>query len=435
MQSYANYFLSLPLAERKARLAGLNDAERAALAYAWEFWRRPNQSEPDGLWRVWLILAGRGFGKTRVGAETVRRWARKYRYVNLIGATSDDARDIMINGESGILAICPPSERPRYIQNASRLEWPNGAQSLIFTAAEPERLRGKQHEKLWADELGAWRYPEAWDQALMGLRLGDNPQAIVTTTPRPTKIIKGLSTDPTVTITRGSTYDNRDNLAPSFFDEIIKRYEGTRLGRQELNAEILDDNPNALWKRSDIDRARVVKSPDLPRVVVGVDPSATSTGDEAGIVTAGRNGDDYYTLADDSVQGSPETWAQAAITAYHRAKADCIVAEKNNGGEMVASVIKQAVINARKKDPTVGEVPVKLVWASRGKQTRAEPVATLFEQGRGHHVGSFPALEDELCEWEPGMESPNRLDALVWAYTALMDGGVAEVVDDPFAGW
>lgn len=362
---------------------------------------------------MWLILAGRGFGKTRVGAETVRRWARKYRYVNLIGATSDDARDIMINGESGILAICPPSERPRYIQNASRLEWPNGAQSLIFTAAEPERLRGKQHEKLWADELGAWRYPEAWDQALMGLRLGDNPQAIVTTTPRPTKIIKGLSTDPTVTITRGSTYDNRDNLAPSFFDEIIKRYEGTRLGRQELNAEILDDNPNALWKRADIDRARGVKVSDLPRVVVGVDPSATSTGDEAGIITAGRVGEDYYTLADDSVQGSPLEWARAAVTAYHRAKANLIVAESNQGGEMVTAVIKQV-------DPTV---PVKLVHASRGKATRAEPVAALFEQGRGHHVGSFPALEDELCEWEPGMESPNRLDALVWAYTELMDGG------------
>ena len=316
----------------------------------------------------------------------------------------------MINGESGILAVCPENERPRYVQNASRLDWPNGAQSLIFTAAEPERLRGKQHEKLWADELGAWRYAEAWDQALFGLRLGDNPQAIITTTPRPTAIIKGLIADPTTSVTRGSSYDNRDNLAPSFFADIIKKYEGTRLGRQELNAEILDDNPNALWKRADINKARVLQINALPRVVVGVDPSATSTGDEAGIVTAGRMGDEYYTLADDSIQGSPLEWARAAVTAYHRAKANLIIAEANNGGEMVTAVIKQV-------DPTV---PVSLVHASRGKHTRAEPIAALYEQGRGHHVGSFPDLEDELCEWEPGMDSPNRLDAMVWAYTELM---------------
>lgn len=316
----------------------------------------------------------------------------------------------MIMGESGIMAVCPTGERPRYIQNASRLEWPSGCQSLIFTAAEPERLRGKQHEKLWADELGAWRYPEAWDQALMGLRLGSNPQAIITTTPRPTGIIKGLMKDETVKITRGSTYDNRDNLAPSFFAEIIKRYEGTRLGRQELNAEILDDNPNALWKRADLDKARVVKSPDLTRVVVAIDPSATSTGDEAGIITAGRTGDDYYTTADDSKQGSPLEWASAAVTAFYRAKADCIVAESNNGGEMITAVIKQ--VDAR--------VPVRLVHASRGKVTRAEPIAALCEQGRDHHVGAFPELEDECCEWEPGMPSPNRMDAKVWAYTELM---------------
>lgn len=319
----------------------------------------------------------------------------------------------MIMGESGILAICPKDERPRYIQNASRLEWPNGCQSLIFTAAEPERLRGKQHEKLWCDELGAWRYPEAWDQALMGLRIGDAPQSVVTTTPRPTKIVKGLVSDPTVRVTRGSTYDNRSNLAPAFFAEIIKRYEGSRLGRQELNAEILDDNPNALWKRSDIDKARVLKAPDLSRVVVAVDPSATSTGDEAGIITAGRLGDEYYTTADDSVQGSPETWARAAVTAYYRSNADRLIAEKNNGGEMVVSVIKQV-------DPTVN---VKLVWASRGKHTRAEPIATICEQGRDHHVGVFADLEDELCEWVPGDDSPNRLDAKVWAYTELSGNG------------
>lgn len=424
--SYAGYFLSLPIQERARRLEILAPNERAALLYDWQFWRRPNQAPPAGAWRVWLILAGRGFGKTRVGAEMVREWARRYRYVNLIGATADDARDIMIMGESGILAVCPKAERPRYIQNAARLEWPSGCQSLIFTAAEPERLRGKQHEKLWADELGAWRYPDAWDQALMGLRLGDNPQAVITTTPRPTPIIKGLMTHPNTRTTRGSTYDNRDNLAPSFFEEIIKRYEGTRLGRQELNAEILDDNPNALWRRGDIDKGRLTKVPDLARVVVGVDPSITATGDEAGIVTAGRAGDEYYTIADDSTQGTPLEWARAAVTAYHRHKANRIIAESNQGGEMVAAVIRQVDAS----------VPVKLVHASRGKQVRAEPVAALCEQGRDHHVGMFPALEDELCEWEPGMDSPNRMDAKVWAYTDLMNkSGQTTMAEDPFAGW
>lgn len=330
--------------------------------------------------------------------------------MNMIGATADDARDIMIEGESGILAICPPDERPLYVASKRRLEWPNGAVSLIFTADEPERLRGKQAMKIWADELAAWRYPDAWSQAMMGLRLGNNPQAVVTTTPRPTKAIKDLMSDPRNVVTTGTTYENKSNLAQGYFDYVIKKYEGTRLGRQELNAELLSDNPGALWKRDMIDASRVIKAPDLERVVVGVDPSATSGGDEAGIITAGKKGDDYYTLSDDSVQGSPKTWATAAVTAYHKYQANCIVAEKNNGGEMVESVIKQV-------DPNV---PVKLVWASRGKATRAEPVSALAEQGHDHHVGSFTELEDELCTWATGDNSPNRLDAKVWAITELM---------------
>jgi len=382
---------------------------------------------------VWVILAGRGFGKTRTGAETTRLWVRDNAYVNLIGATADDARDIMIEGESGILAICPPSERPDYVASKRQLQWPNGAISLIFTADEPERLRGKQHYKLWADELGSWRYPEAWEQAMLGLRLGDKPQAIVTTTPKHTKLMMMLVQDKRNIVTTGSTYENRANLAGGFFDYVISKYEGTRLGRQELNAELLTDSPGALWKRDQLDKCRVVKAPEnLSRVVVGVDPTATSTGDEAGIITSGVFGNEYYTLADDSMHGSPEAWANAAVTAYHRHKADCIVAEKNNGGEMVQSVIKQAVINARVKDPSVGEVPVKLVWASRGKATRAEPIAMLSEQGRDHHVGIFPALEDELCMWVPGDASPNRLDAKVWADTELSGGGIITSIPDPF---
>lgn len=391
-------------------MSRLSDDEVLSLQYDWSFWARDKQTLPSVPFFVWLILAGRGFGKTRTGAETVRHWIRENSIVNMIGATADDARDIMIEGESGILAICPPSERPLYVASKRRLEWPNGAMSLIFTADEPERLRGKQAMKIWADEVASWRYPEAWDQAMMGLRLGNNPQAIVTTTPKPTKIIKELVADTRNVVTTGTTYENKSNLSSGFFEYVIKKYEGTRLGRQELNAEILTDNPGALWKREQIDSSRVLKAPEMERVIVGVDPTASSGGDEAGIITAGRQGDEYYTIGDDSTHGSPQAWATAAVTAYHRHQANCIVAEKNNGGEMVEAVIKQV-------DPTV---PVKLVWASRGKETRAEPVSALAEQGHDHHVGMFPELEDELCTWMPGMKSPNRLDAKVWAITELM---------------
>jgi len=400
-----------------------NELERALqeLQYRWGILARDKQRLPQDAFFVWLILAGRGFGKTRTGAETVRIWKNSYPIVNIIGATADDARDIMIEGESGILAICPPDERPLYVSSKRRLEWQNGAVSLIFTADEPERLRGKQHMKIWADELASWRYDEAWAQAMLGLRLGDNPQAIVTTTPRPTKIVRELAEDNRNIVTVGTTYENKANLAQGFFDYVISKYEGTTLGRQELLAQILTDNPGALWKRADIDRARVVSAPVLERIVVGVDPSATSGGDEAGIITAGRAGEDYYTLADDSVQGSPQIWATAAVTAYHKYKANLIVAEDNNGGEMVEAVIKQV-------DPTV---PVKRVHASRGKATRAEPIAAISEQGRDHHVGAFAKLEDELCLWMVGDASPNRLDAKVWALTELDDARIT-TFENPF---
>jgi phage terminase large subunit-like protein len=408
---------------REAFLSSLTPSQLESLAHDWTFWARDKQRLPDADFFVWVILAGRGFGKTRTGGETVRTWVKNNAYVNLIGATADDARDIMIEGESGILAICPSAERPEYVASKRQLKWPNGSISLIFTADEPERLRGKQHYKVWADELGSWRYPEAWEQAMLGLRLGDKPQAVVTTTPKPTKLLLALIADKRNLVTTGSTYENRANLASGFFDYVISKYEGTRLGRQELNAELLTDSPGALWKRERIDKDRVYKTPEtLNRVIVGVDPTATSGGDEAGIITDALSGKDYYTLADDSTHGSPQTWATAAVTAYHRHKADCIVAEKNNGGEMVEAVIKQV-------DLTVN---VKLVWASRGKATRAEPIAAIAEQGRCHHVGTFANLEDELCMWTPGDASPNRLDAHVWAMTELSGGGTMTSIPDPF---
>lgn len=418
----ASWLQSQPQAAKDKFIASLSDAELLHLQYDWDFWARDKQTLPTQPFFIWLILAGRGFGKTRTGAETVRKWVRTNQYVNLIGATADDARDIMIEGESGILAICPNDERPQYVASKRRLEWQNGAISLIFTADEPERLRGKQHYKLWADELASWRYPEAWDQAMMGLRLGDNPQGIVTSTPKPTKLVLDLVNDPRNIVTTGTTYENRANLAQGFFDYVIKKYEGTRLGLQELEAKLLTDNPGALWKREQIDDNRVHIYPDLTRVVVGVDPTASAGGDEAGIVTAGMSGDHYFTLSDDSRQGTPQEWASAAVTAYHRHKADCIVAEKNNGGDMVEAVIKQV-------DPNVN---VKLVWASRGKVTRAEPIAAIAEQGRDHHVGYFPQLEDELCMWIPGEASPNRLDAKVWALTELSGGSQVTVIKNPF---
>jgi phage terminase large subunit-like protein len=743
----------------------LTDRELIALAHDWQgLFARPEQRIPEGDWTYWLIKAGRGYGKTRTGAETVRQWvADGHQFVNLVGATADDARDIMIEGESGILAICPEWERPEYKPSQRKLIWPNGATSLIFTADEPERLRGKQHSKMWCltgdtlilmddgtqrplrdvragdcvqtrkgprgvvaqaltkrdaviyslktmggrvilgtaehpvfvpgqgfipigqleqgmpvcvthvssgaarfgiattastikrwstciekcgkrlmgryragftyitrittsattgsktsncyriatirdgmsmrtlaqaeraqsrthtqqwrgivscaarrftsalfatahtiapqstrlgfapagawnqqgqtlsqattdcvstaepatqrhvecsgfapndatrtqrkraqqpwrfvtwlariaerfsrasaltrasvadhapcittdyiaaverlatcadvydiavdgereffangilvhncDELAAWRYPDAWTQANFGLRLGSLPQAVITTTPRPTKLIREIMADPGTLVTHGSTYDNRDNLAPSFFSAVIRRYEGTRLGRQELSGEVLDDNPGALFKRTDIEAARMAVAPELSRVVVAIDPAATSTegSDDTGIVLAGIAKLDGvvhgYILADLTCHATPEGWARVAVKAYKEAKADRIIAEVNNGGEMVESVIRAVDSN----------VPVRKVTATRGKAIRAEPVAALYEQGRIHHIGDLGKLEDQMVGWDPAdktAKSPDRLDAMVWAITELMLGNKNDAYIEGFA--
>jgi len=416
----AERFLALPIDERERRFAKLTDAEADVLAFDWEFWARPNQLIPPGAWIVWLLIAGRGFGKTRVGAETVRVWSRERNYVNLIGPTAQDARDVMVDGESGILAICPNGERPVYEPSKARLTWPNGARSLIFSADEPERLRGKQHGGLWTDEICAWRYQEAWDQAMFGLRLGKTPQVVVTTTPKPSKLIRELRLKSTTVVTRGTSYENKANLAPSVFSDILVKYEGTRLGRQEINAEILEDNPGALWKLSQIEAARVDAAPALQRIVVGVDPSVTSTetSDECGIVAVGideRYPPHLYVLDDRSGIMSPHEWAVAAVTGYHDLKADRIIGETNNGGDMIGSTIYNV-------DPNVAFTKVT---ATRGKAVRAEPIAALYEQGRVHHVGAFPLLESQMCQWDPTSteRSPDRMDALVWAATELTAQG------------
>lgn len=397
----------------------LPDYQYENLDYEWVLNARHAQYLPPGNWRQWLILAGRGFGKTRLSSETVRHWVKTYQYVNIIGATADDARDVMVEGESGILAVCPKHERPIYKAHKRLLEWPNGAKSLIFSADQPDRLRGKQHMKLACDELAAWRYPEAYTQAMLGLRLGDNPQVIITTTPRPIKIIKELMKDPNTHVTRGSTYDNRNNLAPAFVEQIIQKYEGTRVGRQELYAEILDDNPNALWTRERIDELRVKTAPDnYKRIVVAIDPAVTNSEDacETGIIVAGIDySNEAYIIDDCTMQGTADQWASRAIVAYHKYGADRIIGEANNGGDLIEALI-------RSKDPSVS---YRKVHASRGKTKRAEPVSALYEQGRVHHIGAFPKLEDQMCAWNPQLldseqDSPDRMDAMVWALSDLM---------------
>jgi phage terminase large subunit-like protein len=318
---HAGWLASLPEALRNELVASLSPAEARALLYDWPFWARPNQLPPDGDWRVWLLLAGRGFGKTRTGAEMIRARAiaRTARRLALVAPTAGDVRDVMVEGESGILAISPPWERPRYEPSKRRLTWPNGAIATLFSADEPERLRGPQHDAAWCDELASWRYPEAWDMLMFGLRLGSDPRVVVTTTPRPTKLLRDLIADPAAVVTRGTTYENRANLAAAFFGQIIRKYQGTRLGRQELDAELLEDVPGALWNRGMIESARARVGPTLVRVVVAIDPAVSSKegADETGIIVAGKDEDGRgWVLADASGRYQPTEWARTAISAY-----------------------------------------------------------------------------------------------------------------------
>jgi len=416
--------------KRPSSLNDLTDAEIGRLYHDWRIWARVDQLPPADdaqAWRVWLLLGGRGAGKTRAGAEWVRAealglWRQDRRSpprrIALIGETFADVRRVMIEGASGLLAVHPASERPQFQSSNGRLVWPNGSVAHVFSAESPDSLRGPQFEFAWCDEIAKWREPDAvWNMLQFALRLGTTPRICVTTTPRPLPFLKALIADPATVTMRAATHDNADHLAPGFVAEMERRYHGSVLGRQELNGEIVEGETGALWRRDWIENARLTAVPDLCRIVVAVDPpvTATATSDACGIVVAGETEDGrVVVLADRTLQGrEPHVWARAAVAAYHEFAADHIVAETNQGGDLVVAILKQMDDN----------VPVRKVTATRGKWLRAEPVAALYAEGRVAHVGRFDKLEAQMLAFtgdgRANGRSPDRLDALVWAVTDL----------------
>ncbi len=380
---------------------------------------RANQLPPDGTWKTWMIMAGRGFGKTRSGAEYIRMRVQREdaRRIVIAGPTAADIRDIMIEGESGLEAVCERAGlRMTYTPSKRRVTFATGAMAVLVSADEPKRFRGLQCDTFWADELASWRYDDAWDQLQLGHRLGDSPRGIVTTTPRPIPIIKKLIKKTNVTVTRGSTFENTANLAADFITDILDQYDGTTLGRQELYAEILEDVEGALWNRSLIHLCKREDMPALSKIAVAIDPATThgENSDETGIAVAGLGVDgNVYVLHGSGYRLSPNDWASEAVRLYMFHEANEIVAESNNGGEMV----KQTIVNATKELPI--RPRIRLIHASRGKQVRAEPIVALYEQGKVFHVGSFPSLEDQQCVFPVGRDHDDQVDALVHAITAV----------------
>ena len=430
----AELLRDLPDDEVASILKQLGPKKAAELQHDWGFWARPEQLEPDGNWNTWVALAGRGWGKTRAGAEWVRHRIRSGdKIVHCVAPTKGDVRRVMVEGDSGLLNVCWEGDEtyrgkhigyPVWSPTNNSLTWENGAKAVFFSAEDPERLRGPQAYSAWCDELCAWRNAQdTWDMMMFGLRLGRHPKVFVTTTPKTTKLIRNILGDEKTVVSKGSTYDNAANLAGTFLDAVRKTYEGTRLGRQELYAEILDEASGALWNRGLLAKCEIDKDevPTLNRIVVAIDPAVTANAesDMTGIIVAGVdvNGT-AYVLEDHTGRYTPQQWASKAIQLYRDHMADRIVAERNQGGDMVRHTLHT-------EDETV---PVKLVHASRGKMARAEPVSALYEQGKVKHVRGLNDLEDQMVQWEPlgSIGSPDRLDALVWALTDLSLNGYAK---------
>jgi phage terminase large subunit-like protein len=430
----AELLRNLPDDEVASILKQLGPKKAAELQHDWSFWARPEQLEPDGNWNTWVALAGRGWGKTRAGSEWVRHRIRSGdKIVHCVAPTKGDVRRVMVEGDSGLLNVCWEGDEtyrgkhigyPVWSPTNNSLTWENGAKAVFFSAEDPERLRGPQAYSAWCDELCAWRNAQdTWDMMMFGLRLGRHPKVFVTTTPKTTKLIRNILGDEKTVVSKGSTYDNAANLADTFLDAVRKTYEGTRLGRQELYAEILDEASGALWNRGLLAKCEIDKDevPTLNRIVVAIDPAVTANAesDMTGIIVAGVdvNGT-AYVLEDHTGRYTPQQWASKAIQLYRDHMADRIVAERNQGGDMVRHTLHT-------EDETV---PVKLVHASRGKMARAEPVSALYEQGKVKHVRGLNDLEDQMVQWEPlgSIGSPDRLDALVWALTDLSLNGYAK---------
>ncbi len=402
---------SLGTRKRTALLKKLSNEELTFLDIGWENWAREEQVPPEGEWKIWLYLGGRGAGKTRAGAEWISEGVHSgvMRQIALIGATHHDARAVMIEGESGLLRV---SDSAHYQPSNQRVLWPSGVVATVFSAQEPDTIRGHQFDAVWGDEFCKWDNPQSvLDMTLMALRIGERPRMAVTTTPRNIDALKNLMAAKDTVTTRGTTRSNIVNLAPGFVEGLEMRFAGTRLGRQELDAEIIADNDKALWQRDWIERTRVRDAPELVRCVVAVDPSVSVSGDECGIVVVGRSEEgDAYVLADRSRGGlTPNQWASRVADAYVAFEADHVVAEANQGGEMVRSLMRDPLPNA----------DVRLVHAKRGKTTRAQPASALYERGRVHHVGCFAELEDQMCNYDGTGKSPDRMDALVWGLAEL----------------
>jgi len=423
-QALVTNLINLPLDKREAFICSLTDQEVNALIYDWTFWARPNQLPPNGDWFIWLLLSGRGFGKTRCGAEWVLDRVRQgYRKIALVGRTGADVRDTMVSvGPSSILKIASPWEKPLYEPSKRRLTFPNGTIALLYNGDEYEQLRGPSHDSAWIDELAKFAYPrETWDNLMFGLRDGKNPKVVITTTPRPLLIIKDIISDKRTVITRGSTFENEANLSLQFLETVKTKYAGTRIGKQELYGELLTDVEGALWNYEWIERNRISVLPVMKRIVISIDIAITSNkvkSDKTGIVVCGLGLDNLgYIIADLTGCYTPDQWANKALWAYNNWKADKIIAEANQGGDLIEHTIRTVDKN----------VAFKKVHASKGKVTRAEPIAALYEQNKVKHYGIFEEMESQMTEWVPGEDSPDNMDAMVWGITELM-------VSDGFLG-